>query len=209
MNANSGPPRSLTKKRRTNNRLDPLLDAAARQFADKGYRATTTRDISAAAHMQSGSVYYHFKSKGALLLAVYEAGVDRISQHVRQAIAGRVDPLDRLTTALEAHLDVLLDETAYARVITTVRPADVPEFEGRIVACRDAYEAIFIELMDALDFAPAADPQILRMLLIGAANSTQGWYRPGRVDPAQLAQQLTLLLTGALRLEGDREDQPS
>jgi AcrR family transcriptional regulator len=40
----------------------------ARLFRRKGFDATSTRDIAAAAGMQSGSPFYHFKSKQALLL---------------------------------------------------------------------------------------------------------------------------------------------
>ena len=61
--------KSETPKTRANNRIDVLLDASARQFAEAGYKATTTRDIAKQVNMQPGSVYYHFKSKGDLLLA--------------------------------------------------------------------------------------------------------------------------------------------
>ena len=43
-----------------------ILDAAGELFRAKGFDATTTRDIAAAAGMQSGSPFYHFKSKDAL-----------------------------------------------------------------------------------------------------------------------------------------------
>jgi AcrR family transcriptional regulator len=48
---------------------------AAKLFRRKGFDATSTRDIAAAVGMQSGSPFYHFKSKGALLYAVMEEGM--------------------------------------------------------------------------------------------------------------------------------------
>ena len=65
--------------RRSNNRIEPLLDAAAARFAHQGYHETTVREIAADVDMLPGSVYYHFSSKHALLLAVYEEGVNRVS----------------------------------------------------------------------------------------------------------------------------------
>jgi AcrR family transcriptional regulator len=65
-----GRPRKTVDERDDGNRRHELLSAAAQLFRRKGFAATTTRDIAAAAGMQSGSPFYHFKSKDALLFAV-------------------------------------------------------------------------------------------------------------------------------------------
>ena len=70
-----GRPRKTVDERDDGNRRHELLSAAAQLFRRKGFAATTTRDIAAAAGMQSGSPFYHFKSKDALLFAVMEQGM--------------------------------------------------------------------------------------------------------------------------------------
>ena len=70
-----GRPRKTDDERDDGNRRHALLSAAAQLFRQKGFAATTTRDIAAAAGMQSGSPFYHFKSKNALLYAVMEEGM--------------------------------------------------------------------------------------------------------------------------------------
>ena len=49
-----------------------LLRLAAEMFAERGFRATTVRDIADAAGILSGSLYHHFGGKAELWLAVYE-----------------------------------------------------------------------------------------------------------------------------------------
>jgi AcrR family transcriptional regulator len=49
--------------------------AAARLFRTQGFDATSTRDIAAAIGMQSGSPFYYFESKSALLFAVMQDGM--------------------------------------------------------------------------------------------------------------------------------------
>jgi AcrR family transcriptional regulator len=105
---------SVSGAQRINNRVKPLLDAAASQFATKGYRAATIRDIAAAVDMLPGSVYYHFSSKQALLLAVYEEGVRRISARLDEAVAAEQDPWQRLRKASEAHLETILGSSCAA-----------------------------------------------------------------------------------------------
>jgi len=177
-----------TVAQRVNNRVKPLLDAAASQFAARGYRAATIRDIAAAVDMLPGSVYYHFPSKQALLLAVYEEGVDRIRSRLDESIAGESDPWTRLRNAAEAHLETILDQSAYACVMNRVSPDQVPEIEQELVGLRSAYEDRFVALFDELPLQQDADRGLLRLMLLGALNWAQVWYRPGRSSITDIAR---------------------
>jgi AcrR family transcriptional regulator len=179
---------------RADNRLPQILDEAARLFAERGFPATTIRDIVRGIDMLPGSLYYHFAAKEDLLAAVYAEGVKRISGHVHAAIAKRTDPWQRLTAACVAHLEALLDESAYAQVVIRVRPGDVPEVAGPLTALRDRYESVFVDLIDALPLKPGVDRRALRLMLLGALNWSQTWYRPGRDDPRAIARNFVALL---------------
>jgi AcrR family transcriptional regulator len=54
-----------------------LLDAAARVFAARGYRAASVDDIVAEAGVTKGALYWSFDSKQALFEALVEERVDR------------------------------------------------------------------------------------------------------------------------------------
>jgi AcrR family transcriptional regulator len=69
------------QERDDGNRRPELLKAAAQLFRRQGFAATTTRDIAAAAGMHSGSPFYHFKSKNALLYAVKGEGMQPRAAH--------------------------------------------------------------------------------------------------------------------------------
>jgi AcrR family transcriptional regulator len=51
---------------------ESLLDAGQRLFAERGYDASSVRDLTAAASANLGAVTYHFGSKEALYHAVLE-----------------------------------------------------------------------------------------------------------------------------------------
>jgi AcrR family transcriptional regulator len=173
---------------RVNNRVKPLLDAAASQFAARGYRAATIRGIAAAIDMLPGSVYYHFSSKHALLLSVYEEGVRRISTRLDDAVAGETDPWQRLRIAAEAHLETILDQSAYACVMNRVSPDQVPEIEQELVTLRSAYEQRFVTLFDELPLPEDTDRGLLRLMLLGALNWSQVWFRPDRTSISDIAR---------------------
>ncbi len=187
--ARTGSNETQVPRQRSNNRGQPLLDNAARLFAERGYRDTTIREVAAACDMLPGSVYYHHSSKQKLLLAVYETGVAHVKDRVRKAAARHAEdenPWDRVEAVVVAHLETILDQSDYARVIVGISPAQVPEIYDELRASRDEYENTFAEVLDALELPGEADPKMLRLMLLGALNGAQTWYRPGRKTPAEI-----------------------
>ena len=181
-----------------------ILTAAAERFADQGYAATSIRDIARDVGVTVGAIYVHFPSKDRLLVAVSEEGIGRIGRAVDAAVADVDDAWERLAAAMRAHLEVLLSNAAFARVIVRVTPAEVPDAARDLRQLRDGYEDRFRRLIDALDVAPGTDRTLLRLMLLGALNHTQTWHRRGggRADAAALARQfVSTLRRGAAQSE--------
>lgn len=193
-NTNSG-----TKPR---NRRAQLLEAAAEHFVRHGYAAASMRDIAADAGMQPASIYYHFPSKVDLLVAVHEEGMRRITQATAGALVGITGPWTRLETACVAHLTALLDGGVFFQAVMREPPDVAGEAGSRIIHMRDEYEAIFIRLLDDIDFPAGTDHHDLRLMLLGAMNWSFTWYRSGREAPEAIARKfLAYLRVGLERPE--------
>jgi TetR/AcrR family transcriptional regulator, cholesterol catabolism regulator len=183
---------------RADNRLQGLLDAAARLFAERGYAATSTRDIALAADMLPGSLYYHFASKEQMLVAVYEAGVSELAAAVRGAIGREALPWSRLEAACRAHLETVLKHSDYAQVLIRVLPQDVPVVAERLGTLRAGYEAVWRELVAALPLPAGSDRRALRLMLLGSLNWARFWFDlQGRDSPRVLARKFVGMLKEA------------
>src|SRR5258708_30894790 len=86
-----------------------ILDAAYRQFRPGGYSPTGVDEIAAAAKVTKRTLYYHFKSKDALLATVLESqhkhaiiGFNALnkssSTHAQAVIEGLFTPLTKWAT---------------------------------------------------------------------------------------------------------------
>jgi AcrR family transcriptional regulator len=179
---------------RRDNRRQRLLDAAARQFRERGYSAASMRDIAGDAGMLAGSAYYHFPSKEELLVAVHEEGIRRITGEVERALVGLTDPWARLEAAAVAHLEALLDGGDYAQVVIRDLPQDAGAVRVRLIGLRDAYEDIFRRLIADAPLPAGIDRGLLRLMLLGALNWSPRWYRAGGVPPARLARDFIAML---------------
>jgi TetR/AcrR family transcriptional regulator, cholesterol catabolism regulator len=191
-------------RERAHNRHGLLLDSAARVFRRKGYALTSMRDIAAEAGMTAGSIYYHYPSKGELLLAVYAEGVRRVGEACDAAAAWPGDAWTRLERVVAAHLDKLLGtqpgDAPFAGVFVQVQPHDFPpEHHEALIALRNGYEAKFRMLIDALPLSRGSDRRLLRLQLIGALNHVPLWYRAdGPKTPAAIARTITRQLRRGL-----------
>jgi len=88
-----------------------IVEAARELFWCQGYEATGLKNILAKAEANSGSLYYFFKSKDDLLLAVLDWYLDNLDPQVLQpAFAKTIDPIERIF-ALMAGYRVLLEST--------------------------------------------------------------------------------------------------
>lgn len=193
---------AATNAKKQANRWPALLDAAAVQFAEQGYRATTIRELATATGVTPGAVYFHVASKQQLLLAVYEVGVQRIMEKLDAAVAGEKDPWVRLEEAVCAHLESILDASAYARVVIRVLPNDVPEVAAELTTLRDRYEARFRKFISAVTLPKECDAKLVRLFLLGAINWTPVWYSKGGKTPRGIARELI----APFRALADREN---
>ncbi len=73
-----------------------LLDAAVDAFAEKGFAATTTRDIASRAGMSPAAVYVHHDSKESLFFQVSLSGHRETLELVEKSAAATDEPVERL-----------------------------------------------------------------------------------------------------------------
>ena len=88
-----------------------LVAAAARVFAARGFAATTMEEIAAEAGYSVGAIYWHFKGKDDLFLAVYEQRVASRAREVIEVMSdSERDPAERARAGGDQWMGRLRDE---------------------------------------------------------------------------------------------------
>ena len=191
--------RPAAPTQRASSRLPRLLDEAAQAFAQRGFAAASVREIVEPVGMLPGSLYCHFATKEALLAAVYKRRrrADRRCRRRGDRAARR--PLAATRGRLRRPPDVAARPD---RLLAGRDPRPAERRAGRrgeLVALRDSYEKRFARLVAALPLARPTDRAMLRLMLVGALNWSQTWYRPGRgATPEQIARRFVGLLKASL-----------
>lgn len=176
----------------TSDRYRDILEAAAALFAERGYAATSVRDIGERVGLLGGSLYHYIKSKEALFVKIHDTALEVAAGRVLEAIAPLTDPWARLEMACVRMMEIQLDPNSITMPLMNDFQSTPPEIRERLVARRDKFETIFRDLVDQLPLDPAIDRGIYRLLLLTLLNNVSGWYRQGRLTPAEIGRQIAL-----------------
>jgi len=88
-----------------------IFECALQLFREKGFDATTMRDVAAKAGVALGGAYYYFPSKEAIIQAYYEVVQAEHNRRVRVALAeGKLDLRARIQLAMQSKLDILRND---------------------------------------------------------------------------------------------------
>jgi TetR/AcrR family transcriptional regulator, cholesterol catabolism regulator len=191
---------------RISTRQQEIIIEAARLFREKGYLATSIRDISDSLGITSAALYYHFKNKEEILAEVMRLSLQQLHQAVEEAIATQTNPWRATRVALQTHLRISLEHQDFAIVLLKDLRHLTPQWREEVVAERDAYEDMWAEILhrshQAGVFRPEVDLDLLRLLTFGALNLVVTWYKPtGKYTPEQIADAFLDYISRGVLLE--------
>ncbi|MCX5396105.1 TetR/AcrR family transcriptional regulator [Streptomyces sp. NBC_00102] len=129
-----------------------LLVAAVEAFAERGYHATTTRDIAGRAGMSPAALYIHYKTKEELLHRISRIGHDRALSLLEAAADGEGTAPDRLALAVRAFVHWHAERFATARVVQYELDALSDEHRAEIIELRRRTDAVMRRIIkDGVD----------------------------------------------------------
>ncbi|MFY4719582.1 TetR/AcrR family transcriptional regulator [Streptomyces sp. LaBMicrA B280] len=118
-----------------------LLVAAVEAFAERGYHATTTRDIAGRAGMSPAALYIHYKTKEELLHRISRIGHDKALDILRTAARREGSAKDRLADAVSSFVRWHAGRRTTARVVQYELDALGPEARAEILGLRRQVDA--------------------------------------------------------------------
>ncbi|MFI0368403.1 TetR/AcrR family transcriptional regulator [Actinomadura sp. 1N219] len=187
-------------------RREHLVRLAAELFAEKGFQATTVRNIADEAGIQSGSLYHHFDSKESIadeilssffseIMSAYKAVLDE-SENPRDTIAGLV----RVAFGtLEPH-----------RAAVTVMQNDWNYLKGMdrfayLTKSEDEVEKMWVDTLRTGQeeglFRADLDPKLTYRMIRDTIWVAVRWFRPGgRLNAEGLAEHYLKVMFDGINL---------
>lgn len=180
-----------------------LLALAADMFAERGFRATTVRDIADAAGILSGSLYHHFDSKESMVDEILRGFLDELFGRYREIVADRLGARATLQAVVVASFESIERHRAEVAIYQSEAKylAQFERFsylEDRNVEFRKLWLGILEEGIREGEFRPGLDVELVYRFLRDTVWVAVHWYRPGGALTAETiaAQYLDIVLDG-------------
>jgi len=178
-------------------RLESLLAAAARTFAERGYHATSMRDLARASGFSLAGMYHYVKSKEELLFQIQDRCFALVLEGAREAVPRGADPETRLRAFIQHHVTFFAAHMDEMKVLAHEEGELTGTMRAQLRRRKKEYVGLLGDLLTAVPGAEA-DPHIAAYALFGMMNWIYTWYHPaGPTSPAMLAEELaSLFLNG-------------
>ncbi len=178
--------------------------AARKLFSRKGYHGTTIRDIAEAKGILSGSLYAHIASKEDLLFHIVDEGADVFLQVLTPIVTSEGTASEKLERGLIEHIRVVTTQKDAAKVFLQEWTALSEERRSFIQKKRDAYEQLWVQLLEdgtQEGIFTSDDLKYLRLLILSVGNWVYEWYNEnGDLSPEDIAKRFSsIILYGALK----------
>lgn len=162
-----------------------VLTTSLELFSTSGYKATSLERVAEKLGVTRQALYYHFRSKGEILQALFEEMMTKLET---AALGASVEPDEpRFVAMLRAHLDATVQNTALVALLLHERP-EIAKIKSLNAARRRRdyarlFTASYAEGVTAGQLRDI-DPWIAVNVLQAAANGVSWWYHGEIERPA-------------------------
>ncbi|MEW6470750.1 MAG: TetR/AcrR family transcriptional regulator [Actinomycetota bacterium] len=187
-------------------RREEIVAAAAAVFHEKGYDAGTLDDVADALDLRRASLYYYVRSKANLLFLIFEHALDvalsRLEEHMQIE-----DPRDRLEALIRHQVRTIAGDPSLFSVFFDHRPRLEERYEMELLPRERRYLEVYESTVREAVAAGAignVDPRNATHAIMGMTTWSYKWFRPGRDEIDQLADDCVMLVLGPRKRTGRR-----
>lgn len=184
---------------------DEILLAAARLFAERGFRAVTMDDIAKSLEYVKSVIYYYFKSKNEILWQIYGRSFEKFSGDVEVIREEKLSSEAALSKMVRAHaLNVMRNREWTAIYISEESELNAQQRQ-QLSRMKRSYDTVFETV-----YQRGVSEGVFRNVpthvviggILGMCNSLHVWYNEkGSLSAEQIADYFVTLLSGGYVVE--------
>lgn len=186
----------------TLSRKEQVIRSAAQLFREKGYAASSMRDLAQKLGIEAASLYSHIKSKEEILQSLCFDMATEFRKSLQEVESKKVSASEKLKFGIIGHIQVMAkDLVASAVFMNEHRHLSQPYLRDFLllrINYINRFKDIIEEGINKGEFKENIDKKLAVMTLFSSLNWMPMWYDPhSNIMPADIGQQLAdILVTG-------------
>ena len=177
------------------NKREIIFTAAAKLFRDRGYQATSMRDLAEAVDLKASSLYNHIGSKEEILKEICMANADKFSAGMQKILKLESSPLDKIKALIDLHINIAVNDytsvTSFNDEWRHLGEPSLSDFKEK----RKKYEREFLSIIKA-GIAQSQIKNIHPSVCLYTILSSTQWIYEAHLDisPSQVSTDLMGIL---------------
>ena len=172
-------------------------------FLEKGFSATSMRDLATAVGIEAASLYNHIRSKNEILEAICFEVANRFTDHIEMIEASNLEPLKKVENILRFHIRQMIEQ--FEEIVVSDhewKHLDEPyltNFHNQRRSYRKRFASIIEEGIQKNEIKDI-DPPTAVLLMLHAVSGIESWHHStAKVTDDQLEENIVMILIDGLR----------
>ncbi|HVK47714.1 MAG TPA: TetR/AcrR family transcriptional regulator [Pseudobacter sp.] len=191
------------KSNRTSTRKDVIISKAAILFREKGYSATSMRDLAEHVGVEAASLYNHISSKAEILQEICFRVATNFMSHIEEVEQSKRTEIEKIEAILRYHIRMMVER--YEEVYVSDREWKhltdpyLSNMQGQRRAYRQRIGKIIEDGIQKGEFKKIDAPTAV-LIMLHAVSGIESWHRSKRkIEGDQLENSMVEILVGGLQ----------
>jgi AcrR family transcriptional regulator len=175
-----------------------IIDSAVELFHERGYHATSVRDIVEYAGITKGAFYHHFESKEILLRLIYQDYLNYQMAIFHEVVTHPASPREHLKELIVCIIIAVERYREHVAIFHQELRVFSEEYRKKVASerlmMRREFRKVIQQGIETGEFRQDLDVDITALAILGMCSSTYQWLsRSGRYSTAKIANDFALL----------------
>ncbi|MBL0132905.1 MAG: TetR family transcriptional regulator [Chitinophagaceae bacterium] len=191
------------KSSKSNTRKDVIISKAARLFREKGYSATSMRDLAEHVGVEAASLYNHIKSKAEILQEICFKTANQFMNHITEVEVSDQKSLAKIEAILRFHIRQIITQYEEVYVMDREWKHLTDPYLSNMQSQRRSYRqriATIIEEGIRKGEIKNIDAPTAVLIMLHAVSGIESWHRSvKRISGEMLEDNMVMILVEGLR----------
>lgn len=193
-------------QRRKASKKELILVKAAAMFREKGFPATSMRDLAESVGIEAASLYNHIRSKNEILEAICFEVANRFNAHLDEIEASNLTSIQKVETLLRFHINQMIEnyESVYVsdREWKHLEEPYLSNFQSQRRNYRKKFTLIIQQGIEKKEIRPI-DAATSILIMLHAVSGIESWHRSKTKITAQELEDnmITIMIDGLRKQE--------
>jgi TetR/AcrR family transcriptional regulator, cholesterol catabolism regulator len=193
----------VKSQRRKASKKEIILQKAAVMFREKGFAATSMRDLAESVGIEAASLYNHIRSKNEILEAICFNVANRFNQNMEAIETSHDNSIQKVETLLRFHIRQMVEnyEEVYVcdREWKHLEEPYLSNFQNQRRSYRKRFAAI-IENGIQKNEIKKIDASTAVLIILHAVSGIESWHRSKeKINGEELENNMVVIMTDGLR----------